>query len=103
MMKPAAASETSWSCWQSNTDIHCIPDFMQPKKVGIPSARRVSNHVQTGFSEEDGWVVIPLFNHPTDWSFVELLVKSVMCGSKADCSVELNSNPMNAALLGPDN
>ena len=102
MMKPATASETSWTCWQSNTDIHCIPGLMQPQKAGMPVPRPENNHVQTGFSEEDGWVVIPLFTHPTDWSFVELLVKSVMCGSKADCTVELNSNPMNAALLGLD-
>lgn len=102
MSKAATAGETSWSCWQSNTDIHCIPGFMFSKTTGTTTPLSLNKYAQAGYFEEEDWVVIPMHTHPTDWSFVELLVKSIMCGNKIGCTVEVNRTPMNAALLGLD-
>jgi hypothetical protein len=49
-------------------------------------------------------ISIPLMSAPFEMDFVRLLAKSVMCGTRADCSINFDSNsdgfaPVRAAAL----
>jgi len=47
-------------------------------------------------------VTIPVFSPSDDWARLELLARSVLCGTRADCGVRLNRSLVAALDAGLD-
>lgn len=97
---PITASETAWSCWYQDTNIHCVPAFTpSPEEIESPYQRALNDSRHVDFQDNGKWIVIPLHTEPRNWSRVQMLVESVMCDGRPGCTIELNQTPLKAALL----
>ncbi|PKO31591.1 MAG: hypothetical protein CVU34_17155 [Betaproteobacteria bacterium HGW-Betaproteobacteria-7] len=94
-----------WACWYSSEQlsVQCLltktPTQGQELRAAEVASRidsRLPKLVQLiwGSPEElaDAYISIPLMNVPFDMDFVSLLAKSVMCGTRKDCSIHFDRN-----------
>lgn len=103
-LKIATAGELSWSCWHQHTAVHCISDYAPlAEEIDSPYRRALNDSRMLEYQESGKWIVIPLHAEPRNWEHVQLLVESLMCGNKHDCTVSFNPTPLNTALLDLDN
>jgi hypothetical protein len=106
-----------WACWYSpaSLTVNCllsrIPAVgleMRAAEVSSTIDRRLPALVRTMWGSPEKLsgadITIPLMTVPYEMDFVKMLAKSVMCGSRKDCSVSFDPNndgmaPVRAAAL----
>lgn len=106
-----------WACWYSpsNLTVQCLLSKVpttgleaRAEEVAGSIDRRLPSLVRTIWGSPEQLsgtrIGIPLMSVPFEMDFVRLLAKSVMCGTRADCSVLFDSNsdgfaPVRAAAL----
>lgn len=106
-----------WTCWYAPTQLSVQCLLIQAPSQGLEEraqevASRIDRRLPTlvkmiwGSPEQLAGlhISIPLMNVPFEMDFVSLLAKSVMCGSRKDCSINFDPNhdgqaPVRAAAL----
>lgn len=94
-----------WACWYSSEQlsVRCLltrtptqGQDLRAAEVASRIDRRLPNLVRLiwGSPEElaGAHINIPLMNVPFEMEFVALLAKSVMCGTRKDCSIHFDGN-----------
>lgn len=108
---------TRWACWYSPAQltVQCLLT-RAPENDHLQRAAEVASHIDRrlpalvkmiwGSPEKlaGTHISIPLMNVPFEMNFVGVLAKSVMCGSRHDCSVHFDHNadgmaPVRAAAV----
>ncbi len=97
---------TRWACWYAPAQltVQCLltrapvnGHAMRAAEVASHIDRRLPALVRTIWGSPEQLagdrISIPLMNVPFEMNFVGVLAKSVMCGSRKDCSVHFDSNP----------
>lgn len=97
---------TRWACWYapSQLTVQCLlarapvnGHAMRAAEVSSRIDRRLPALVRTIWGSPEQLagdrISIPLMNVPFEMNYVGVLAKSVMCGSRKDCSVHFDSNP----------
>ncbi|MCG2578957.1 hypothetical protein LZ012_18350 [Dechloromonas sp. XY25] len=111
------AEGTRWACWYSpaHLTVQCLLT-RAPENDHLQRAAEVASRIDRrlpalvkmiwGSPEKlaGTHISIPLMNVPFKMTFVSVLAKSVMCGSRLDCSVHFDGNadgmaPVRAAAL----
>jgi hypothetical protein len=102
----SAVAGPRWACWYEAGDltIQCL--LSRTPKSGLEARaldadrttdRRLPELVRTlrGSPEQlaTNRISIPLWNTPSEMDFARELAQSVMCGMRADCSVNFDVNP----------
>lgn len=106
-----------WACWYSpaNLTVQCLLSKSPSAGLEVRAAevahsidRRLPALVRTIWGSPEqlagARIDIPLMTIPFEMDFVRLLAKSVMCGSRPDCSLHFDGNsdglaPVRAATL----
>lgn len=95
-----------WTCWYAPTQLSVQCLLIQAPTQGLEERaqevasridRRLPTLVKTIWGSPEQLaglhISIPLMNVPFEMDFVSLLAKSVMCGSRKDCSINFDPNP----------
>ena len=94
-----------WACWYSpeQLSVQCLLT-QTPTQARELRAAEIASRIDSrlpklvrviwGSPEElaGAYINIPLMSVPFDMNFVALLAKSVMCGSRKDCSIHFDRN-----------
>lgn len=101
----AAPDSARWACWYApnQLSVQClltqaptVGQQMRAMEVASRFDQRLPALVRQiwGSPEElaGAYIAIPLMNVPFDLEFVALLAKSVMCGTRKDCSIHFDGN-----------
>jgi len=106
-----------WACWyaQAQLSVQCLliqvpTQGLEMRAIEVASRidRRLPTLVKTIWGNPEQLagthISIPLMSPPIEMDFVALLAKSVMCGSRKDCSIHFDHNadgfaPVRAAAL----
>lgn len=108
----AFSSGPRWACWyaSANLTIQCLlksPPLagseLRAAEVASSIDRRLPALVKTIWGSPEKLsgrhIAIPLMSTPFEMDFVALLAKSVMCGTRPDCSVDFDRNSDGKAAL----
>lgn len=106
-----------WACWYApaNLSVQCLlsrspTDALDARAAEVASTidRRLPKLVRVIWGSPEQLagkrISIPLMSVPFEMDFVRLLAKSVMCGSRPDCSIHFDANgdgmaPVRAAMI----
>lgn len=105
-MTDPAVEGTRWACWYAPAQltVQCLltrapvnGHAIRAAEVASHIDRRLPALVRTIWGSPEQLagdrISIPLMNVPFEMNYVGVLAKSVMCGSRKDCSVHFDSNP----------
>ncbi len=112
-----ASEGTRWACWYAPAQltVQCLltrapanGHALRAAEVASHMDRRLPALVRTIWGSPEQLagdrISIPLMNVPFEMNYVGVLAKSVMCGSRKDCSVHFDGNsdglaPVRAAAI----
>lgn len=91
----------AWRCWHSAehaSSISCrvvtADAVATPEQTEFPQRTSTFYAIRTAPETLEGeLVLIPLYGPPVDWERVARLARVVVCGQRADCSMEFSRLP----------